>query len=235
MPDEITLLQSSTEALTLSGSALHLIEQKERIQQALANQDPALVLDTSKAFLESVFKTILQDRVGDKQLPSDFPELFKVLRDCLPMSLNKDVVDNLQKMAGSIVHNVGQLRNLYGAASHGKDGYYKCPVEMNDVYMVVQFVDGLAGFILKKHKESSDPEIAFRIHYNDYPAFNDYLNEQYDGYTLPFSSTDQLVISTSELLFKNDRKAYREALLQFRDAEIEDDDKAEILAEEALA
>jgi len=225
MPDEITLLQSSTEALTLSEGAVHLIEQKERIQKALTNEDPALVLDTSKAFLESVFKTILQDRNGDAELSLDFSPLFKALRSSLPMSIDEGVADRLQKMAGSIVHNLGKLRNCFGAASHGNDGYYECPVEMNDAYMIVQFVDGLAGFILKKHKESNDPEIAARIHYNDYSDFNEFWDEQYDGYALPFSSTDQLVVPASELLFRNDLKAYREALLQFLSSE--DDDENE--------
>ena len=235
MPDEITLLHSSTEALASSEGALHLIEQKDRIQQALTRADPALVLDASKAFLESIFKTILQDQNGDASPPSTFTALFKALCNSLPMSVNEDVADHLQKMGSVIVHNVGELRNRYGAASHGKDGYYKSPVEMSDAYMVVQFVDGLSGFILKKHKESNDPEIAFRIHYADYPDFNEFWDEQYEGYELPTSSTDQLVVPASELLFKNDLNAYREALLQFRSSEMEDDEEDKELAEKAIA
>nr|WP_320016200.1 abortive infection family protein [uncultured Desulfobacter sp.] len=224
MSDEITLLQSSTEALLLSESATHLNEQKDRIQLALTSTDPELVLDTSKDFLESVFKTILKDRNGDASLPLKLNPLFKTLRESLPMSYDKDVADHLEKMTSSIVHHIGELRNSYGAASHGNDGYYECPVKMDELHMIVQFVDGLSGFILKKHKESNDPEIATRIHYEDYPDFNDFWDEQYEGYELPFNSTEKLVVPASELLFKNDLKAYREALLQFRSSAMEDDD-----------
>ncbi len=226
MPSEITLLHSSTEALAASEDAVHLLEQKERLQRAVILKDPSLVLDTSKAFLESVFKTILQDREGANQIPANFGQLFRAVRTSSPMSADEGVADYLHKMASSIVHNVGELRNRYGAASHGSDGYHDCPVQMNDVHMVVQFVDGLAGFVLKKHRDSNDPEIAARIHYFDYPEFNDYWDEQYDGYEMPFSSTDQMLVPASELLFKNDLRAYREALLQYRSSEEDDENES---------
>ncbi|MEM7147534.1 MAG: abortive infection family protein [Verrucomicrobiota bacterium] len=224
MPDATTSLQSSTEALALSPEAVHLLEQKERIQQAIASSDPALILDTSKAFLESIFKTILEDRVGSSEIPSDFTPLFKAVRDSLPMSRDNGVADRLQRIAGSIVHNVGELRNDYGAASHGSDGYYQCPVQMDEAHMVVQFIDGLAGFIFSKHKASSDPIRATRIHYEDYPEFNSFWDEQYEGYELPFTTTEISVIPASEVLFKSDLRAYREALLQFLESEAEDEE-----------
>lgn len=224
MPDEIELLQSSNEALASSESAFHLIEQKERIQQALANEDPALILDTCRAFLESVFKTILHDLSEEEHRSTKFGALFKSLSTRQPMSVDSHVAGCLLKIANSIVHNVGELRNRHGAASHGDDGYHICPVEMNDAYMIVQFVDGLAGFILKKHRESNNPEFAHRIHYKDYPEFNDFWDEQYDGYELPFSSAENFVVPASELLFNSDPKAYREALVQFRNNASEDDE-----------
>ncbi|PCJ54814.1 MAG: abortive infection protein [Planctomycetota bacterium] len=227
MPSDITLLHSSTEALAASEDAVHMLEQKERIQRAVINEDPAQVLDTSKAFLETVFKTILQDREEGAEMPSTFTQLFRAVSNSMPMSQDAGVADSLGKMASSIVHHVGELRNAYGATSHGDDGYHACPVEMNDAHMVVQFVDGLAGFVLKKHRNSANPEIAARIHYNDHSDFNEYWDEQYEGYELPFSSTDKSVIPASELLFKTDLNGYREALLQFRASEEEDGEDEE--------
>jgi len=224
MPSEIALLHSSTEALAASEDAVHLLEQKERIQRAVTIEDPAQVLDTSKAFLETVFKTILKDREGDAEMPSTFTQLFRAVSDSMPLSQDTGVAGSLEKMAKSIVHHVGELRNAYGATSHGDDGYHACPVEMNDAHMVVQFVDGLAGFVLKKHRNSANPEIAARIHYNDYSDFNEYWDEQYDGYELPFSSTGKSIIPASELLFMTDLSGYREALLQFRASEEENRD-----------
>lgn len=229
MPDATTSLQSSTEALALSPEAVHLLEQKERIQQAITCSDPALVLDTSKAFLESIFKTILEDRVGSSEIPSDFTPLFKAVRDNLPMSSDTAVADRLQRMAGSIVHNVGELRNNFGAASHGNDGYYQCPVQMDEAQMVVHLVDGLAGFIFGKHKESNDPISATRIHYGDYPEFNSFWDEQYEGYELPLTSSERLVIPASEVLFNTDLNAYRAALLEFIASEEDEGETVEVL------
>lgn len=226
MPDATTSLRSSTEALALSPEAAHLLGQKERIQQAIERSDAALVLDTSKAFLESIFKTILNDRVGSTGIPSNFAPLFKAVRDNLPMSKDAGVAKRLQRMAGSIVHNLGELRNNYGAASHGNDGHHQCPVQMDEVYMVVHFVDGLAGFIYNKHKVASDPINASRLHYGDYPDFNGFWDEQHDGYTLPFSSSEQFVIPASEVLFKTDPNAYRAALIQFLASEEESVEEA---------
>ncbi|MCD4748200.1 MAG: abortive infection family protein [Thermoanaerobaculales bacterium] len=222
MSDEIALLHSSSAALASSADAMHLIEQKERIQQALANEDPSLVLDTSKAFLESIFKTVLRDRDKDADLSADFTPLFRAVRQELPLSENEDVAGYIQKIAGSIVHNVGEMRNRYGAASHGDDGYHECPVQVNEVELVVQVVVGLAAFVFRRHKESNDPELASRIHYNDYPEFNDFLDTQYGGFELELSDKHHLSIPVSELLFRTDVSAYREMLLQYRSSEEED-------------
>ena len=227
MLNETTLLHSSTEALAYSEDAVHLLEQKERIQRAVTIEDPAQVLDTSKAFLETVFKTILQDREGDAEIPANFTQLFRAVSTSMPMSQDAGVAGSLGNMAKAIVHHVGELRNAYGATSHGDDGYHTCPVEMNDAHMVVQFVDGLAGFVLKKHRDSANPEIAARIHYNDYSEFNGYWDEQYEGYELPYSSTGKSIIPASELLFTTDLNGYREALLQFRASEEEEGEDEE--------
>ena len=71
MSDPEFQLSSSTRALAGSTSASYLIEQKERIEHAMISGDPALVLDTAKAFLESLFKTILSDRIAAPDLTLD--------------------------------------------------------------------------------------------------------------------------------------------------------------------
>lgn len=221
MPDETTLLHSSTAALAGSESATHLLEQKERIQQALARSDVALVLDTSKAFLESIFKTILMDRTGTAP-DLDFGPLFKAVRDAMPLSDDAAVANHLRNLANSIVHELGELRNNYGAASHGNDGYYVSPVKLAEAELLVKFVDGFAGFIYRRHKESGDPELAARIHYNDYPDFNDFLDTQHEGYILALSDKHRLALTASEVLFQTDPGAYREMLVQYRSSEAED-------------
>ena len=57
-------LRLSTRAIAETEEAIHLIEQKERLEAAIQAQDSALSIDLSKAFLESIFKTIISDRLG---------------------------------------------------------------------------------------------------------------------------------------------------------------------------
>jgi hypothetical protein len=208
--DETILLHSCTAALAGSESAAHLLEQKERIQQALTRRDVALVLDTSKSFLESVFKTILTDRNGPVD-DLDFGPLYRAVREAMPLSDDETVCEHLHRVTNSVVHTLGELRNRFGAASHG-----------NEAEMLVQFVDGMGGFIYRRHKESGDPELAARLHYNDYPEFNDFLDSQYDGFQLALSDKHTLSISVSELLFQTDSSAYREMLIQYRSSQAED-------------
>jgi len=231
MPDETTLLHSCTAALAGSESATHLLEQKERIQQALARRDVALVLDTSKAFLESIFKTILTDRTGEVA-DLEFGPLYKAVREAMPLSDDTDVANHIRNLTSSVVHELGQLRNNYGAASHGSDGYYVSPVKLSEAEMLVHFVDGFAGFIYRRHKESGDPELAARIHYNDYPDFNDFLDTQYEGFQLALSDKHKLSLSVSELLFRTDLAAYREILIQYRSSEAENSEPDENSATE---
>lgn len=214
-------LLSSTYAIAGSEDAVHLIEQKERIEQAVVTGDPALTLDTSKAFLESVFKTILSDRVVGCDLEQDLNPLFKSVRDALSFNRDKDVNALIGRLSSSVVHNVGELRNRYGAASHGKDGHYLSPIEMPEAELVARLVDSVAGFVFHKHKANGDPSLAVRIYYQDYPDFNDFLDGQYSGYKFEMDGNKHLEILPSKLLFMADESsfAYREMLLQFMSSE----------------
>jgi len=215
-------LASSTRALAGSKEASYLIEQKERVEQALAGGDAALVLDTSKAFLESLFKTILSDRVETPDLTQDMSPLFKCVRDILPLNNDAQACEIMKRLTNSIVHNVTELRNRFGAASHGDDGYFENPIDISDAEMIAHVVDGMAGFLYRKHKTHGDPEMAARIYYRDYPDFNDYLDGQYESYNMVLGEGKSLELSPSMLLFSVDESMYREMLLQYLSTEEED-------------
>lgn len=215
MSDSAFFLASSTRAIAGSEDAVHLIEQKERVEQAVISNDPALTLDTSKAFLESVFKTILLDRVHEPDLSIDMSPLYRNVRDVLPLNRDRAANEILKNLTNVIVHNVAELRNKYGAASHGDDGYYENPIEMPEAEMIAHIVDGMAGFLFRKHKAHGNPELAARIYYNDHPAFNDYLDGQREGYKIVLDEERAIELSPSYLLFTADEDAYRELLIQF--------------------
>lgn len=222
MSDPEFHLSSSTRALASSTSASHLIEQKERVEQAMVSGDPALVLDTAKAFLESLFKTILSDRVASPDLTLDMDPLYKSVRDLLPLNNDAQACEILKRLTNSIVHSVAELRNRFGAASHGDDGYFENPIDISEAEMIAHVVDGMAGFLYRKHKTFGDPALAARIYYRDYPEFNDYLDGQYEGYHMPLGEGKSLDLPPSMILFNADESMYREMLLQYLSTEEED-------------
>lgn len=181
-----------------------------------------MVLDTSKAFLESLFKTILSDRVEKPDLTLDMSPLFKCVRDILPLNNDAQACEIIKKLTNSIVHNVTELRNRFGAASHGDDGYFENPIDISDAEMIAHVVDGMAGFLYRKHKTHGDPGVAARIYYRDYPDFNDYLDGQYEGYNMVLGEGKSLELSPSMVLFSADESMYREMLLQYLSTEEED-------------
>lgn len=219
------ILFSSTKSIAGSAEAVHLIQQKERLEQAVVTQDPALALDMAKAFLESIFKTILSDRLDSPNLDQDMNSLYRSVRNNLPLNPDTDAAKILKRLTNSIVHNVNELRNRFGAASHGDDGYFENPIETAEAEMVAHIVDGLVGFLYRKHKANGDPELAARIYYSDYPEFNDFLDGQYDGYSLPLGEGKSLDLSPSMLLFSADERMYREMLLQHLSSEEDDRDE----------
>lgn len=229
MSDQTFFLASSTRAIAGSENAIHLIEQKERVEQAVVAKDAALALDTAKAFLETIFKTILSDRVSNADLTQDLNPLYKCVKNALLLNRNSEANDILGKLTSSVVHNIAELRNKYGAASHGKDGHYQNPIEMPEAEMVAHLVDGVAGFILHKHKANGDPSLAVRIYYQDYPEFNEFWDNQNESYKFKLAEDRVLELLPSKLLFVSDPDAiaYREMLLQFLSSEKDDKEMAD--------
>lgn len=224
MTDSAFFLSSCTRALAGSEGAVHLLQQKERVEQAVVANDAALTLDTSKALLESIFKTILSDRVSNPDLEQDLSPLYRCVRDVLPLNRDEQANEILKRLTNSIVHCIAELRNNYGAASHGDDGYAENPVEMPEAEMMARIVDGMAGFLYQKHKAHGNPENAARIYYGEYPAFDDFLDTQWDGYTLPLSPKHEISLPASRIIFLTEPNAYREMLLQYLSTEAEDRD-----------
>lgn len=220
-------LNSTTKAIIGIDSALTLIEQKERVESACCSGDTSLILDTSKALLETIFKTILHDRTSGIDLDQDMNPLFRIVKDNLIFNRDSDADVILKKIGSALVHHIAELRNRYGAASHGNDGYYENPIELPEAEMIAQMTDALSGLLITKHRQSTDPALANRIYYNDYPEFNDFVDEQWGGFTMDIGSEQRIIISSSKILFDSDEKAYREMLLQYLSTEGEEEEDNE--------
>ncbi|MEP2716243.1 abortive infection family protein [Pseudophaeobacter sp.] len=220
MSDTAFILQNCTKAIGGADSAIHLIEQKSRLEQAVSSNDPALTLDTAKSLLESIFKTILTDRQAEPNFSGTFSALYSEVRKEIILNNESAANEILKRLTSSIVHNVGELRNAYGAASHGDDGYYENPIQMPEAEMIAHIVDGMGGFLFRKHKNLSDPEQAQRIFYSDYAVFNDWLDSQNDPIEIPVNQAEDIPFSV--FLFTYDVDTYRAMLLQYVQTEEED-------------
>ncbi|WP_298944084.1 abortive infection family protein [uncultured Psychromonas sp.] len=214
MTDTSFKLQLSTKAIVGSEGAIHLIEQKERLEAAARKTDAPLCLDLSKAFLETVFKTILNDRVEGVNQNEEFGPLYKQVKNNVEFSRNDDINNLLSLLAGQIVNVTGQLRNRYGAASHGDDGYRDNPIDMPSAEFIMSSVDGLASCLYTKHKDTVVAESAQRMNYVDFSDFNEWFDDQNDIKIL-MGEDSFFSFSASQILFDQDIEAYREVLLQY--------------------
>lgn len=221
------ILPSTSKAIVGSDGALHLLEQKQRVELSVAGNDPALMLDTSKALLETTYKTILNDRGETFDASDDMNILYKKVKNILTYNRDDEAKAMLEKLIGVIAHWVPQLRNKFGASSHGKDGYYLSPIEMPEAEMVVHLVDGMAGFLLIKNRMLANPENSQRIYYADHEEFNEYLDTSYDPVDLKIDGSTP--VPYSRLLFDYDSEAYKEYLIQFIAQEEEEEEEEEQL------
>lgn len=203
-------LNLTKKAIAISPTAVHLTEQVEGVERAIANNDYPLTIDMLKTILETTLKTILTDNALLAEDIKNFTSLYKKAKEKVDFSTDETIDKIFKTMGGSIVHALGELRNVYGIASHGSDAYSVDPLGSPEVEMMVSAVDGLVACLWTKHKSQLKPSANSRIHYEDNPKFNDWLDEQSDGCHL-----DGSVYLTSEILFTLDLVAYRERLIEY--------------------
>lgn len=123
------ILQASRQISEMAAGAFHIKAQIQAIESAI-EQSPAFVFDLSKSLIDTVCKTILEDRGVKLPGKPDSPEL---LRETLKaLKLHHDDVDQTEKTYDSLkktanglqtaVAGICELRNTHGLIGHGQDG-----------------------------------------------------------------------------------------------------------------
>lgn len=214
---EIEFMRSSQLIVELAPSATHLREQLERLESAIRLQDCPGTVDCSKALLESLFKTIIQDVDGTVDANLDFPQLFRKVREKLNFSSDTQAHEWLGQICGTAVAKIAELRNRFGAIGHGADGYTISPLERPQTEFIASITDSVATFLFQLHKTNPERFRHHRIHYQDNPDFNDFLDEQFPSYTIVLSQKGNSVYSASEVLFNTDYDGYKAMLIQFKE------------------
>lgn len=204
-------------AAILSGPVAKAIEQNiEAIENAI-ERVPDFAFDLSKTLIESVCKTVLADLGQPPDSNWDCPKLLKETTNRLPMlprnhpdaakareSVEKTIRGLLQTVQG-----LCELRNSYGIASHGRDGFAP-RLEVRQATLAAQAADTVVSFLYRIHRDSLSETPGERVYYEDHPEFN----EAFDGENEMADLAD-LELSPSVVLFFADREAYKAALIDF--------------------
>jgi hypothetical protein len=193
----------------------HLKERYIFLVSAVQEGHPGKILDEAKSFLESIFRTVLLDVLGESERMKiekmHMPELAREACGCTSLSL--DVVVNLSiaEMCQKLIENIARLRHLYGASSHGRDGYHISELGFQEAIYVAQIALSTGVLFLNQHKGRSNGYKNKRIQYLDNPDFNAYLDEQEDV------EVAGIRMLPSQVLFSTDSKGYRDSLNEFMD------------------
>ncbi|MEA3642030.1 MAG: abortive infection family protein [Lamprobacter sp.] len=173
--------------------AIQRTPQAQRITQLIdaIEEIPAsngeLVFDLCRALVESVCKTILND-LGEP-LPSkpNAEKMVSALLKRLEVFLDPQSAEAESKKAvgdtvtgiNKFVNGIGEYRRLFGAASHGRDGYSDV-IDLSHANLVVGVTDALVAFLFETHRRLHGQEAWQRAQYGDHEDFDQYLDDEHD-------------------------------------------------------
>lgn len=147
----------ATAAHTLEGG--HLASQIQRMKDSIET-DPALAIGTAKELIETVCKTILEERGKTISGASDIPTLTKALLRELKLvpegihdgAKGADLIRGILRSLGTIGNDLGQLRGLYGTV-HGKTANTQA-LKPRHAKLAVGAAATLVTFLVETHQEN---------------------------------------------------------------------------------
>lgn len=210
-------MPGAREVVELSGGSLHIERQVSSLELAVYS-NPSLAFDIAKTLIESVCKTILNDRgyAFDKNI--NFPTLtrttleqLQILPDnyteatAVKQCLEKTLDGFLKIFAG-----IGELRNKEGLASHGKDAYTPM-LDPLQAQLMARAADAVVNFLYKSHRNYVGPQPFRGIAYEDNEEFNEYVDSNHPEIVL----FDEYTFKPSEVLYQFDQVAYTDKMNEF--------------------
>jgi hypothetical protein len=205
-----------TRAAVHDGPIAEAIEQQiHAIENALSSV-PDFAFDLSKTLVESVCKTVLAD-IGQPADPTwDAPKLLKEATNRLALLPRNHpdpakARDSVEKTIRGLLHTIQglcELRNGYGIASHGRDGF-SARLDLRQATLAAQAADTIVSFLYRTHRDALMQKPGVRVYYEDHADFNEAFDR--DNETIRVS---ELGLRPSDVLFKGDPEAYRAALIE---------------------
>jgi len=210
-------MPGAREVVELSGGSLHIERQVSALEQAVYS-NPSLAFDLAKTLIESVCKTILNDRAYVFEKNINFPTLtrttleqLQILPDdyteatAVKQCLEKTLDGFLKIFAG-----IGELRNKEGLASHGKDAYTPM-LDPLQAQLMARAADAVVNFLYKSHRNYVGPQPFRGIAYEDNEEFNEYVDSNHPRIVL----FEEYTFKPSEVLYQFDQVAYNDKRNEF--------------------
>ncbi len=221
-------------AAVLDGPIAEAIEQQIRAIENALESVPDFAFDLSKTLVESVCKTVLAD-VGQPADPNwDAPKLLKETTNRLALlprnhpdpAKARDSVEKTIRGLLQTIQGLCELRNGYGMASHGRDGF-SARLDLRQATLAAQAADTIVAFLYRIHRDALMQTPGERVYYEDHTDFNEAFDRDNDIIRL-----GELDLLPSRVLFDADREAYKAALNEFiaeRNEEGRDDEAAALV------
>jgi hypothetical protein len=201
-------------AAVLEGPSAPAIEQQIHAVENALESVPDFAFDLSKTLVESVCKTVLAD-IGQPADPNwDTPKLLKETTKRLalvphdhpdPAKASDSVAKTIRGLLQTI-QGLCELRNGYGMASHGRDGF-AARLDLRQATLAAQAADTIVSFLYRIHRDALVQAPGARVYYEDHAEFNETFDRDNNPIRL-----GEVELLPSRVLFHTDREAYKAAL-----------------------
>ena len=205
------------ERFWLSPAPPYILEQQVYAIESAVTRSPNLAADLARTLVETVCKTILNDRgqpecdrLGFKDLlRATYAAVQLVPDEKLMSSESQAALRQLAENLDAAILGISQLRQAEGLASHGKDAYF-ASLEGVQAEFTARAADALVAFLYKSHRRYSGTALGRLLEYKDNPRLNEYIDASNESVAI-----FDLQYRPSEVLFSTDRQAYRDLLANF--------------------
>jgi hypothetical protein len=194
----------------IAGGMVHIQEQVHSIERAVS-ENPGLAFDLAKTLIESVCRTVLDERGIPCNPNDDLPALFKAVRKTLPflpvsVSGETKIRRSIEQTLGGLhmaVAGVCELRNQCGFASHGASAQ-RPAMESVQALLAAESADAIVGFLNRVHRQDFRPIESNKIAYDNNADFNDYVDNAHDIVRI-----FDVEFRPSEVLYQMEPESYR--------------------------
>jgi hypothetical protein len=198
----------------LDGPVVEVIDQQVRAIEDAIERVPDFAFDLAKTLVESVCKTILED-IGRPADPKwDAPKIMRETTTVLSMlppghpnaaNARESITKTLNGLH-TTVQGLCELRNDFGLASHGRDGF-SARLDLRQATLAAQAADTVISFLYRIHRDALMQTPGARVYYEDHAEFNETFDRDNEIIRL-----GALELLPSRVLFHTDREAYKTAL-----------------------